>query len=82
MGEPLYANAVNLSGLWSDTPVVVTRHDESGTYWDASGNLEVLRMGTTTQEGCITFASDKATEVVMWTLGVKAAMKIINNWSR
>jgi len=79
---PLYANAVNLAGLYASLPLQVNYDPETGTYWDRGGDFDVTKIGTTHERGRIVFASDKNSEAVAWTLGVKATMSMLREWSK
>lgn len=83
----LYANKVNLSGLYSPEPIKLLLHDEYDTeedeaiWWDEDGDLEVTRVGLVAEYGYIIFSSDKLEEVRIWTSGVKSTMILLRQWS-
>lgn len=80
-GEKLYANAVNLGGLYSSVPIPVYFNEELASYWAEDGDFEVKKIGTLVEDGIVTFASDRPSEAVAWTLGAKAVMKMLRKWS-
>jgi len=79
--KTIYANAVNLSGLWSPWPIRLKWNGELESYWDDSGDFDVDELGEKDQGGIITFASTSVEEVKQWTNGAKAVMKLIKEWS-
>lgn len=80
--KTLYANSVNLGGLYSPLPIAVTFDPETNAYWSNDGNFDIPKIGTTHFEGRVTFASDKMSEAVAWTIGAKAVMHILHRRSR
>jgi len=74
----LYASAVNLRGLYSKSPIVVFYNDDSDTYKDGAGLLEVKKNGLDFQENFITFASQAEDEVKAFISGVSAILKILS----
>lgn len=77
--EVVYANRVNLVGLYSPKPVKCTLTREFGehTWWDREGEFDVHKIGTVADSGCITFASLDYEAVVAWTAGAKAVLQML-----
>lgn len=72
-----WANAVNLSGLYSKTPVKL--HEDDG-WWDRNGNFDAPAKDGPYSEGggrVQGFASAEKREVEIWTDGVQAAMSAV-----
>lgn len=76
----VYAAMINLSGLWSTDPTGCQHDQESGSWWDKSGNLEIKKLGVCHDGAFISFASANEDEVVAWISGAKAAAQITANW--
>jgi len=86
MDKIYYGNSINLSGLYSKVPIKcdhVADYDKT-TYWDESGNFEVNsnKLGTTKTDDCITFSSENENDVILWTEGVLATMKLLKRWCK
>ena len=80
----VYCSAVNLSGLWSKKPLkMVYLDEETGTYWDRSGDFSCPGLGIQAQwgGGFISFASKNKREVEVWIYGVSASMHLLKNWA-
>ncbi len=77
----IYANGVNLSGLYSALPLHMTWDSELQSWWDVKGNFEVTILGTKVQARIVTFAALTQAEVQAWTDGVAAAMRMLTRWS-
>lgn len=81
MTKTLYANMINLSGLYSMTPIEVYYQSETKLWWDKSGNFCVGMVGLD-ERGGITVFSDKDYGIAKaWTYGVISAMNHLNRWS-
>lgn len=75
------ANSVNLSGLYSKTPVKL--HEDDG-WWDRNGNFDAPAKDGPYSEvnGAVRgFASSDKREVEIWTDGVLAAMSGVKRWA-
>jgi hypothetical protein len=81
--DTYYGNAINLSGLWSKTPIKCTIGIDNEA-WDEEGNFNInpKKLGTEIRDGIIKFTSKDKNEVQIWTDGVLATMKMLNRWSR
>ena len=74
MPRVIWANAVNLGGVYSDRPIRMKKHvDEvtgDVTYWDKIGDFDVNKLGLDRKTwGLTTFASRDKEEVAAWTCG-------------
>jgi len=77
----LWANGINLSGLWFDKPRRMVREEDMKSWWDRSGNFEVILPGQHRKGwGLITFASENKAEAEAWTLGVQVVMLKLKEW--
>ena len=76
--ESVWANCVNLVGLYSSFPV---KCHTKGKVWVDDDSLEVERLGLVVRGNEIIFAALIKDEVQTWTLGVLSAFKIIQKWS-
>jgi len=65
----IYANAMNLTGLYSTKPVRCKWDAYTGLWWDSSGEFDVDKLGTDDRIGITTFASFDKKEVKFWTQG-------------
>ena len=74
---PLWANSVNLRGLYFKKPVKVTFCECLHNYWDTSGNYSIEDKGLIKSDGCVSFASDDKKEVEIWMEGVLSSFHII-----
>ena len=77
----LWANGVNLRGLWSDKPVKMyyakSYYDDEDVWYDCIGNLSVEKIGLDKCAHHITFASEDKSEVATWTQGALALCEIM-----
>jgi hypothetical protein len=78
--KKLYANMLNLSGLYSNKPVMLTFDSESDRWWDKDGNFEATKVGTESACGYVKFTSESRREVECWTNGVLASMERLVEW--
>ena len=76
----LWMAQINLSGLYSNSPLKMTWDDDLEKYWDYRGDLSVEGVGLYADAGCITFASYKSLEVQLWISGVLSTMKMMQAW--
>jgi hypothetical protein len=79
----MWANRVNLAGLYSDKPVRVTRDTffSEAYYYDDAGQFSVYGAGTRVEEGNCTFASPSKEIAEAWTAGAKAVMRRLKEWA-
>jgi hypothetical protein len=86
MDKTYYGNVINLSGLYSKTPIKCDRQCEydKNIYWDESGNFDInlKQLGIKNKEGYVKFTSENEDEVKLWTNGVLSAMLMIKKWCR
>lgn len=80
--EIVWANAINLSGLYSKEPIRCRLDDVLDNWWDRKGEFSVNVLGTHDTGGMIYFSSEVRNDVVFWTEGAKAVMKMLNEWSK
>lgn len=83
----LWANKINLAGLYSTKPVLVVlktawqeRMWTIGTYWDATGDVDVEKEGEVRKYGSIIFASRNKKDVQNWTKGILAVNAMLKKW--
>jgi hypothetical protein len=75
----IWANCINLSGLYSSLPVKC--HPKGRNWIDDDGEISVERLGLIVTDKNITYSSSRLEDVTTWTLGVLAALKLIHRWS-
>jgi hypothetical protein len=79
-----YGNLINLRGLYSRKPIVCSRKDERGIYWDKSGdfNIDPKKLGLSIEQNgdLIQFASENRLDVELWTSGAMAALGRIKEY--
>ena len=82
--KSLWANSINLAGLYSKKPTQVFYNEDLEEYYDRGGNYSISGPGMITSEsgGVISFASESKEEVEIWTLGAKTAMTMMAEWCR
>ena len=69
----VWANAINLCGLWSDKPIRMSVYDWAYGWYNRKNDLDVHKLGVDDgRPGIITFASEKRSDVVLWTKGALA----------
>lgn len=80
----IYANRVNLAGLYSKVPLKLTRQKGHSFYSDSEGDfvLAVSQIGDFSTDGQTTFSSPNLKEVELWTRGATAVMRQLFNWSK
>lgn len=83
--QKIWANAVNLSGLWNKKPMLLKKHHNvyggTDSWWDKDGDFGVSFIGKDSRRGNITFSSTSKKEVEAWTDGVRDTMTMLQNWS-
>lgn len=73
----LWAIAFNKNGFWFKKPVKVTFHSSLQEYFDETGNIDIFRTGLDEEAfPTIRFASKSKKEVEVFMEGVKAAIKL------
>ena len=82
MPKTVWANGVNLRGLWSDKPIKMFCHDsewgEEPLYYDKLGDIEISSsLGLDIDQSVITFASVNKKEVQHWTDGALAVVQML-----
>ncbi len=81
--KKIYGNGINLSGLYSKKPMLLTYNcilkDE---WWAKDGNFSVSGLGLIVEGGRITFASKKRKDVLCWIAGVLSTMTLLKRWSQ
>ena len=78
----VWANGVNLAGIWFQTPRRMFWCGESEAYWDHSGDFDAKKLGQNSEMGVVTFASESKAEVEAWTLGAQAVMSRLKEWCK
>lgn len=80
----IYANRVNLVGLYSKVPLKLTREQEHHFYSDSEGDfcLNTDQIGEVLTDGMMCFSSTNLKEVELWTRGATAVMRQLFNWSK
>jgi hypothetical protein len=81
MPKIIYANRVNLGGMWGKKPVRMKWDEDTESWWDSTGDFDARQLGLEDSGGCITFASESKEEVEAWTQGALSVMKMVHNWS-
>ena len=76
--EHIWANCLNLKGLYSNLPVECRAN---GNIWTDDEGLKIERLGIVIRGGIIMYASIRKEDVEKWTLGVLSSFKIIQRWS-
>ncbi len=76
----LYANRVNLNGLYSSKPIELTYDSELKSWWSKDGWVGVDKIGLDKNKGYVVFSSFDENEVVCWTNGVRSWMSILREW--
>jgi len=77
----VFANAINLQGLYSSTPVKCTipRKYADGKWWSADGEFDVVQLGTYQEmEGVTVYAAIEQSRVEAWTEGAKAVLALLH----
>jgi len=78
--KSLWANAVNLSGVWFKRPRKVYFNELLKMYFDKTGDFEIAGPGFRIKDNFISFASESKEEVATWTKGCRAAMTLLHYW--
>ena len=82
----LWANSINMSGLYSDKPIKVTPYGSLDTWYDEEGNFDVVPIEGpfSRADGLVHgFVSSDALMVQTWTIGAMAmalAVKSLVEW--
>ncbi len=74
--------AVNLAGVWSNTPIRGKFHSSLDCWYDRSGNLTADKLGLVVKDGITTFASTSKTEVEIWLSGLHTAFSMLKRYTR
>jgi len=82
MKTVIYVNRVNLCGLYHHKPIRCVLDDENDFYYSSEFDFIVDEVGEVFSDGRVDFASVNRSDVEHWTNGVKAAMGMLNKWSR
>ena len=77
----IYANRLNLSGLYKNTPVRLRWDAETSCWWSADGNFCIYKLGYDEHGACHDFASENKQEVEIWTKGILTTIKAIGQWA-
>ena len=82
--EEVWAASINLSGLYSKTPMRclldINNDNDCVEWWSEDKNFSVRKLGLESARGYISFASTKKKDVVIFIDGVKATMKLMKTW--
>jgi hypothetical protein len=78
----IYANRVNLSGLFFSKPIKCVESDDGEWFYSQKYDLVIDEIGLTNTDGCITFSSENKSEVESWTNGARAVMDMLARWSK
>jgi len=76
----IWANRLNLSGLYSTKPVKCTYDKESARWWSKDGDFDVKVLGVNCFDGYTTCASSQR-HVEYWTRGVKDTLHRLRVWA-
>ena len=76
--ESIWANSVNLMGLYSSFPI---KCHINGEVWVDNNELEVESLGLVVRRSKIVYAALQKEDVEIWTLGVLSAFKLLQKWS-
>jgi len=77
----IYGCAVNLMGLYSNSPIKCSWSDKSDAWLDEDGIFSVAKLGLNTEQGRVTYASTQKKDVEIWILGVRATSFMLQNWA-
>lgn len=79
----IYANRVNLSGLYSNKPLKLKLEAHYDFYSDGEDFcLDTDKIGLVETDGLVGFSSPNEKEVELWTQGAIAVMRQIFKWSK
>lgn len=83
--DVLWANSMNLVGLYNDKPIRLTKEDSElmdYSWWDEEGEYDCPGPGFHEDHNyqVIQYASHDRQKVVAWTQGVLATMKMMRKW--
>jgi hypothetical protein len=79
--QVVYANMVNLAGLYSNKPMRCKYNEQLDSWWDRFGSLEVRQLGHYSKSEMIQFSSVSREEVLLWTEGARSVMKLLSRWA-
>lgn len=86
MNKVYYGNMINLTGLYSKTPIKCCYINSflDNVLYDLDGcfSINPNKLGTEIRDGYIKFTSENELEVEKWTQGALAALKMLNRWSK
>lgn len=82
MKKKVWANRVNLGGLYSKTPLPVYWDSDLKSYWDSEGDLDVkgsVSKFTVIRHNCycVTVASPDKKDIEIWAQGAQHALFIV-----
>jgi hypothetical protein len=83
-----YGNCINLSGLYSKTPIKCSQNHgfcvKGDLYWNKEGDFDIdpNKLGIEKQYGYIKFTSESEQKVKIWTEGVISAMEMLKKWCK
>ena len=79
--KTIYANRINLSGLYSSKPLPCRWVPEDKVWWAHDRDLCVEKLGIEEVSYCLTFSSASKADVQNWTNGALAVMAALKDWT-
>jgi hypothetical protein len=87
--DHVWANAVNLAGLYSSDPIKCVPYDsafgeaeDTDEYWGDDGEFCCPnKPGIYDKDRIIVFVAYERVDVEIWTNGVKAVMNMVSRWA-
>lgn len=80
----IWANQINLAGLWSPIPERMKWDELQDCWWDRNGWFSIPKLGFYTRydSTIIGFSSENKKEVEIWTRGALAVLNRLGNWTK
>lgn len=75
--ENVWVAAVNLSGLWWETPHEFSRLEDIDGWWSKNGEFSVDKLGVDVKPNIVTFSSKNKKDVELWLSGARAYRYIL-----
>jgi len=79
--SPIFASAINLTGLYSNQPVVCCWSGTHSAWVSDNKELLIKKPGIVKMHGNIIFSSHSKVDVENWILGVRSCTAMLKNWA-